>query len=135
MANNSGPGYHQHPEQKITVQQVKAKAEVLLNQQVLATSNRCLKLLEGRYPDVYYLPKADVVQSLLVPSDTQTYCPFKGTAKYWHISLTNPSNGQQELVEDALWGDPEPYDEVLELADYIAFDPNKVDSIDIAEIG
>ena len=42
-------------------------------------------LFETGLPPRYYLPLPDVRMDLLVPSETQTHCPYKGTAGYWSI--------------------------------------------------
>lgn len=59
---------------------------------VLAESDRAVALEETGIPTRYYLPREDVSADLL-PSDTQTHCPWKGDATYWSI----------EGVDDAFW--------------------------------
>jgi uncharacterized protein (DUF427 family) len=44
-------------------------------------------LFETGLPPRYYLPLTDVRMDLLRPSDTQTMCPYKGTASYWNIAI------------------------------------------------
>jgi uncharacterized protein (DUF427 family) len=52
---------------------------------IVADSHRPHILFETGLPPRYYLPLTDVRLDLLRPSDTQTHCPYKGTATYWSI--------------------------------------------------
>jgi uncharacterized protein (DUF427 family) len=70
---------------------------------------------------VYYIPLDDVDQALLAPSQTSTYCPYKGDASYYAIALPE---GQ---LADAAWSYPEPYEAVAPIANYVAFYFDKVD--------
>ncbi|MDQ3719361.1 MAG: DUF427 domain-containing protein, partial [Actinomycetota bacterium] len=63
----------------------------------------------------FYLPPDDVRRDLLEPSDTETVCPYKGTASWWSLSLDG------KRIEDAAWSYPDPLDETLEACDHISF--------------
>lgn len=54
-----------------------------------------------------------------------TYCPFKGEASYYTLTV------RDKKEENAVWTYEEPYDEVRELKDYIAFYADRVDKIEI----
>jgi uncharacterized protein (DUF427 family) len=58
---------------------------------------------------------------LLRPTEHHTFCPYKGTASYWTIRAGDKSS------ENAVWGYPEPYDEVDAIKDYVAFYWDRVD--------
>ena len=68
-------------------------------------------LRETGSPVRYYLPAEDVRLDLLTPSDTHTYCPFKGTASYWSL----PD------APDLVWSYPEPKPAVAEIKDHLCF--------------
>src|SRR5580698_1535594 len=51
----------------------------------VADSTRPHILFETGLPPRYYLPLPDVRTELLVPSATQSHCPYKGTAAYWSV--------------------------------------------------
>src|SRR6201996_5403388 len=51
----------------------------------VADSVRPHILYETHLPPRYYLPLPDVRTELLVPSDTTSHCPYKGTAGYWSV--------------------------------------------------
>ena len=51
----------------------------------VADSVRPRILFETGLPPRYYLPLTDIRAELLIPSGTQTHCPYKGTAGYWSV--------------------------------------------------
>jgi uncharacterized protein (DUF427 family) len=51
----------------------------------VADSHQPRMLFETGLPARYYLPLTDVRMDLLRSSDTQTHCPYKGTAGYWSV--------------------------------------------------
>jgi uncharacterized protein (DUF427 family) len=51
----------------------------------------------------------------LKPSDTQTICPWKGTASYYSIEVAGKEN------KDAAWYYPEPKEAAKEVKGRIAF--------------
>jgi uncharacterized protein (DUF427 family) len=62
---------------------------------------------------------------LMKKTEHNTYCPFKGTASYWTLSVGGNSS------ENAIWGYEAPYDETTGLAGHYAFYGNRVDGIEI----
>ena len=88
----------------------------------VADSRRAIKLIERGHDDVYYFPREDVRMELLVPTDHTTHCPFKGNARYWSLQL------EDHVLENAVWGYDEPYEEATEISGYVAFFADKIDS-------
>ncbi len=109
----------EHP---ITVQPTGKHITVRVNGEVVADTDDALTLQESTYPAVHYIPARDVVQSVLRDSDTQTYCPFKGDASYYHVVT-----GSGGTVEDAIWTYRNPYPAVAQIAGHVAFYPDKAD--------
>ena len=95
----------------ITIEQGNRHVRVVHGEQVLAESERPLVLRETGCPPRYYLPAEDVRLDLLTPSDTRTYCPFKGTASYWSLPE----------AADLVWSYPEPKPEVAQIKDHLCF--------------
>ena len=123
MSTNSGPGYKKYPDHRITTKPAGVRVRVKLDGEVIADTRDAIKLEEGDYPVVYYIPRKDVKMDRLVRSKHQTVCPFKGTASYYSLK-----NG----AENAVWTYETPYDEVSVIKERLAFYPEKVDSIDAA---
>jgi len=123
MKANSGPGYKKHPDHRITTNPAGVRVRVKLDGEVIADTRDAIRLEEGDYPAVYYIPRKDVKMDRLVRSKHQSVCPFKGTASYYSLK-----NG----AENAVWTYETPYDEVSVIKERLAFYPDKVDSIDAA---
>ncbi|MER5883406.1 DUF427 domain-containing protein [Streptomyces sp. NPDC001941] len=97
---------------EIEIKEGSARVRVVRDGQVVADSRRPLMLFETGLPVRYYLPPEDVRTDLLVPSETHTYCPFKGTASYY----SHP-DGTADLV----WYYPDPKPEVAAIKDHLCF--------------
>ena len=123
MSTNSGPGYKKYPDHRITTNPAGVRVRVKLDGEVIADTRDAIRLEEGDYPAVYYIPRKDVKMDRLVRSKHQSVCPFKGTASYYSLK-----NG----AENAVWTYETPYDEVSVIKERLAFYPEKVDSIDAA---
>ncbi|MEU5955310.1 DUF427 domain-containing protein [Streptomyces sp. NPDC047525] len=107
----------------ITIEQGTDLVRVVRDGQVVAESRRPLLLRETGYPVRHYLPPQDVRTDLLTPSDTTTYCPFKGTASYWSL----PGS---EDAKDAVWAYPEPKEAVAQIKDHFCFYAYEVEAAD-----
>lgn len=64
---------------------------------ILVESRRALALKEGDRDAVIYFPRADVAMALLERTETETECPFKGTANYYAYV------GQSVRIPDVAW--------------------------------
>lgn len=124
MSGNSGPGYKQNPEHRIAITREAQRVRVLAAGQTIAESSDAIILRETTYPLVYYFPRRDVRMDALVRTDHHTYCPYKGDASHFSIS----AHGR--TIENAVWSYEHPYDEVVEIREYLAFYPRKVDLIE-----
>lgn len=120
------PGFAKHPGHRVEVAPHAGRVRVRFGGEVVADTARALRVLESGHAPVLYVPRADVRDECLAPSDHQTYCPFKGRASYWSLQ----AGGQR--AENALWGYEDPYDEVRALAGHVAFYPERVDVLEDA---
>jgi uncharacterized protein (DUF427 family) len=68
-------------------------------------------IVEGNH----YFPRSSVRADLLLPSDTTSICPWKGTAHYHSLVVDDQFN------RDAAWYYPEPKPAATEIRDRIAF--------------
>jgi uncharacterized protein (DUF427 family) len=108
-----------HP---ITVEPTGKHVTVRVNGEVIAETDDALTLQESTYPAVQYIPLSDVAATRLKPSDTETYCPFKGDASYYHV-VTEAG----VTVDDVIWTYQQPYPAVGQIAGHVAFYPDKAD--------
>ncbi|MCA8929202.1 MAG: DUF427 domain-containing protein [Alphaproteobacteria bacterium] len=110
------------PPRTITLEPAPAPVRVEFAGTTLAESDRALILREETLPPAFYIPRADVRWEALRESDRQSFCPYKGTARYWSVQV-----GDRE-AENAVWGYPEAIDAVAPIRDCVAFYWNRVDA-------
>ncbi len=114
-------GFKTNPEYKVTLERSPRRVRVKFNGETIADSSAAHLLFETRHLPVYYFPRADVRMDKLMPTEHHTFCPYKGTAAYWTIRVGD------KVSENAVWGYPDPYDEVPALKDFVAFYWDRVD--------
>jgi uncharacterized protein (DUF427 family) len=127
MSANSSPGFKKHPDHQIRTTPADARVRVTFKGEVIADTKNAIQMQEATgsgkstvAPIVYYIPRKDVKMERLVRTAHHSYCPFKGEASYFSLS-----NGP----ENAVWSYEKPYDEMSVIREYVAFYPDKVDSI------
>jgi uncharacterized protein (DUF427 family) len=94
---------------------------VLVNGEAVAETTRPKLLFETGLPTRYYIPPEVVREELLVPSDTNTQCPYKGVASYWSVDA---GGGR---VEDLVWSYQEPIPEAGKIRGHLCFFNERVD--------
>jgi uncharacterized protein (DUF427 family) len=109
------------PYHRVDVLSSSRQVRVAVAGQTLAESRRPWLLFETGLPTRYYLPKADVRMDLLVPTDSQTQCPYKGTARYWSARVGDT------VEEDIAWSYPFPIPECPKIANLVAFYNERAD--------
>ena len=110
------------PDHPITIERTAARIVVNAGGRLIADTTRALTLREANYPAVHYIPRADVQMSLLQRTDHATYCPYKGDCAYFSIPHASAAN--------AVWTYEAPFHSVADIKDYVAFYPDRVDSIE-----
>jgi uncharacterized protein (DUF427 family) len=93
------------------------RVEVHVAGERVANSVRPVVLYETMLPVRYYLPFVDVRTDLLTASETVTYCPYKGQARYW----SHPA------MPDVAWSYPDPIPENPKIRDLLCFYNERVD--------
>jgi uncharacterized protein (DUF427 family) len=68
-------------------------------------------VVEGNH---YFSPRS-VKRDLVVPSETTSFCPWKGTASYLTLTVGDESN------PDAAWYYPDPKKKAAAIKDRVAF--------------
>lgn len=107
-----------HP---ITITPTEGRVVVRVGDVVVANTEASLTLQESTYPAVQYIPLDDVRADVLVHSDSATYCPYKGDAGYYSLTVGGTT------IEDAVWTYEQPYAAVADIAGRVAFYADKVD--------
>jgi uncharacterized protein (DUF427 family) len=107
------------PFHRIDVTRSARRVRVELDGEALAESAGPRLLFEPPLPVRYYLGRGDVATDLLRPSDTVTWCAYKGRATY----LATPDG------RDVAWFYPEPLHDAEEVRGRIAFFNERVDLI------
>jgi uncharacterized protein (DUF427 family) len=87
----------------------------------VAESSQPRILYETSLPPRYYIPLTDVRMDLLRPSDTQSHCPYKGTAGYWSVDTGT------SVHQDIVWIYRSPLPESQKVAGLACLYNEKVD--------
>ena len=87
----------------------------------IADSTQPRILFETGLPSRYYIPLTDVRMDLLLPSATESHCPYKGTASYWSVDTG------QAIHEDIVWMYRAPLPESQKVAGLACLYNEKVD--------
>ena len=111
----------QHP---ITINPTGRHVSVRVNGELVADTDNALTLQESTYAAVQYIPLSDVNRNLLRPTDTATYCPYKGDASYFSVVTSAGAT-----IDDVIWTYELPYDAVAAIAGHVAFYPDKAELI------
>jgi uncharacterized protein (DUF427 family) len=115
------PGFAKHPDHTVAIAPQGGVLRAMLEGQEIACGIGALRLSERGYPERFYFPREDVDASRLVESGHTTYCPFKGTARYWHLKRADG-----EIEENAAWAYDDPFLECASIAGFVAFYSDKV---------
>ena len=90
---------------------------------VLAETTAPVLLFETGLPTRHYIQRTDVNFAVLEHTDTETYCPYKGTTSdYWSARIG------EALHKDIAWSYAYPSAQVLQVAGLVAFYDEKVDT-------
>jgi len=84
--------------------------KAIFNNTVIAESNDTV-LIEGNH----YFPAEAVKKEYLKKSSTESFCPWKGKASYYHLLVNGKKN------EDAAWYYPDPKEAAIEIKGHLAF--------------
>ncbi len=84
--------------------------KAIWNDEVIAESNETVVVERN-----HYFPIDSVNDAFLKPSDTTTFCPWKGTANYYTLIIAGAEN------TDAAWYYANPKEAAQEIAGRVAF--------------
>lgn len=98
------------------------RIKVFVDGVVIAESVQTKRVLETSHPPVYYIPRADIRLDLLKPATGQSWCEWKGNARYYDLVV-----GDRKIFR-AAWAYPSPSRAFEPIRDHIAFYPHLMDA-------
>lgn len=105
-----------NPYHRVDVLRTDRRLRAEVDGAVLADTADTVGVYETSHPPRLYVSPEQVRRDLLVPSDTTTYCPYKGTASYWSAVV----DGQ--VHPDVAWSYEDPLPESLPIKGLLSFD-------------
>jgi uncharacterized protein (DUF427 family) len=112
------------PDHPITITAAPRQVRVTFAGRVVADTKRALSLAEASYAPVMYIPREDVDLTTLERTSHKTHCPYKGDASYYSI------HADGRTAQNAVWSYEQPLEAVAAIGGYMAFYPNRVDSLE-----
>jgi uncharacterized protein (DUF427 family) len=114
-------GHPRNPYHRVDCVRTDRRLRVEVAGTLLVDTTATLGVYETALEPRLYVARDQVRTDLLRPSETTTYCPYKGTASYWTAVVDGPAGGV--VVEDVAWSYDDPLPECLPIAGMLAFDP------------
>lgn len=109
------------PYTRIDILPSSRRVRVEIDGVTVADTTHASFLFETGLPTRYYMPKTDVRMDLLSPTDTATECPYKGTARYWSLTVG------EKTYDDIVWGYDSPLPESQKVTGLVCFYNEKTD--------
>ena len=111
IIGHAADSYH-----RIDIRTTSRHLTVTHEDRLIADTKTPLVLFESGFAPRWYVPRADVDESVLTPADVQTFCPYKGICSYYDIVDSR----------QAVWYYEHPFEEVRRIANHLSFEPDKV---------
>jgi uncharacterized protein (DUF427 family) len=112
ILGHAADSYH-----RIDIRQASRRLVVRHRDRTVAETARPLVLYESGFAARWYVPRADIGESLLAPVEHQTFCPYKGLCRYYDI----------DDAKLAAWSYPDAYREVGRISNLVSFEPDLVE--------
>jgi uncharacterized protein (DUF427 family) len=111
IVGHAADSYH-----RIDIRQTSRHLVVSDRNRVIADTTRPLVLYESGFAPRWYVLRADIDESALIPIEHRTFCPYKGICSYYNV-------GDSRL---AAWSYPDAYLEVNRISSLVSFEPDVV---------
>ena len=109
--------YPPNPYHRIDCRPAKRLLRVAVDGSTLVDTADTMILFETALEPRLYVDPAHVRTDLLQPSDTSSYCNYKGFATYWSVGD----------FDDVAWSYPDPPPESLPIKGFLSFDETRAD--------
>ena len=120
-AGNPAPGYSDHPGYRVDLVPCAKRIRATFADQTVFDTQRAVVMCETAHIALYYVPREDADLSMMTRTDHSSFCPFKGHASYYTLSVGDHSS------ENAVWSYEDPFDEAIGIRGWLAFYWNKFD--------
>lgn len=117
--NDAVQSHPRDPFHRVDIRHSARHVRVTAEGVALAESSNPVMVFETSLAERIYLPPEDVDWDQLIPTDSVTLCPYKGSASYWRLA---GGSG-----EDVAWSYQEPLPLAAEIAGLVCFYDNRVD--------
>ena len=112
--------YDRYPDYRVDLVPNDQQLEARYGEVVVAASTNTLSVQETNHDPVVYFPLDDVKLQHFASTDHETFCPFKGHASYWSLTLAG------DVADNVMWAYNNPFPEVAGLEGYAAFYGDRV---------
>jgi len=109
------PGFAKNPDKVLEFEASPRRIRIKVNSEVIVDSTNVMLMREGGHVPALYFPMDDVRMDLFSPTDHSSHCGYKGDASYWTLTVGD------RIEENVMWSYRNPYDEMEEIKDYVAF--------------
>lgn len=111
--------YPPNPYHRVDCRPTRRRLRVSLDGTVLVDTDDTVILFETSLEPRLYVDPAHVRTELLRPSQTSSYCNYKGFAAYWSA----------DDADDVAWSYPDPLPESLPIKGFLSFDATRADVV------
>jgi uncharacterized protein (DUF427 family) len=84
---------------------------------LVTDTTRPIVLFESGFAPRWYVPRQDITENVLIPVEGQTFCPYKGLARYYDI-------GDHKK---AAWSYTHAWPGVARVSNLVSFEPDEID--------
>jgi uncharacterized protein (DUF427 family) len=108
-------GHPRDPYHRFDCRRSSDRVVVRVGGEIVADTKRATKLFETSSVVRHYIPMEDVKPGVLTPSETRTYCPYKGEAAYFNVRVG------AHTIRDGAWTLPQPLGEAIVCVNHVSF--------------
>ena len=115
------PGFVKNPDKVLEFEPSPRRIRINVNGEDIVDSTNVMLMREGGHVPALYFPMDDVRMDLFSATDYTSHCGYKGDASYWTLTIGDRTE------ENVMWAYRNPYDEIRDIKDYVAFYWGRVD--------
>jgi uncharacterized protein (DUF427 family) len=113
--------YPPNPYHRVDCRPTARRLRVVVADTMLVDTTETVIVFETSVEPRLYVDPAHVRTELLRPSETTSYCNYKGYATYWSAVVGDT------VIDDIAWSYPDPPPETLPIKGYLSFDAARAD--------